>query len=136
MKTQSNGSVTLGVDFDADGRSADYDTSRVNNYRHWKGVGRLGGGHGQKPGTLAGLGAGGGQGRVGGTLETTDGFYYLGGGGGYGSAGEHSASGFGEVYGSPALAHLHGGSGGGGGQWMGSEPVEARCPSRHMEMEI
>ena len=48
------------------------------------------GGHGQKPGTLAGLGAGGGQGRVGGTLETTDGFHYLGGGGGYGSAGEHS----------------------------------------------
>ena len=46
-------------------------------------------------------------------LYPNDGFKQKGGGGGYGSAGQYSAGGFGEAYGSASLAHLHGGSSGG-----------------------
>ena len=73
----------------------------------------------EKAGTNDGVGPGKGQARVEGTTES-DGFKRKGGGGGYGSAGQYAAGGFGETYGSATLAHLHGGSSGGAGQWMGS----------------
>ena len=82
-------------------------------------VAKLGGRNGRLPNEGDGYGPGKGQTRVSGALES-DGLRQKGGGGGYGSPGEFSSGGFGESYGSASLAHLHGGSSGGSGQWMGS----------------
>ena len=120
LKTQSNGNIVVGVDLSADATDQNYDSSRSPSAnRHYKSVGKLGGRSGKIAGTFVGEGPGKGQTRVEGAAES-DGFKQKGGGGGYGSAGQYSAGGFGEAYGSASLAHLHGGSSGGSGQWMGS----------------
>ena len=120
LKTQSNGSINVGVNLSADATDQTYLTSRSPSAnRHYKSVGKLGGRSGKIAGTFVGEGPGKGQTRIEGAAES-DGFKQKGGGGGYGSAGEYSAGGFGEAYGSASLAHLHGGSSGGSGQHMGS----------------
>ena len=120
LKTQSNGNINIGVNLSADGTDQNYNNSRSpSTNHHWASIGKLGGRSGKTPGANDGVGPGKGQARVEGTTES-DGFKRKGGGGGYGSAGEHAAGGFGETYGSATLAHLHGGSSGGAGQWMGS----------------
>ena len=128
LKTQSNGNIVIGIDFNLDGDSWSWDNSNarkgtvnpiLNNYRNWIGLGKLGGKNGIQSGNFVGIGPGAGNYRVEGTTEG-DGLKWKGGGGGYGSAGQYASTGFGQPYGSPTLAHLHGGSSGGGGQWTGS----------------
>ena len=128
LKTQSNGNVVIGIDINLDGDDWTYDNSDarkgtvnpiLNNYRNWIGLGKIGGKNGIQSGNFVGIGPGAGNYRVEGTTEN-DGYKWKGGGGGYGSAGQYASTGFGQPYGSPTLAHLHGGSSGGGGQWTGS----------------
>ena len=75
-------------------------------------MGRLGGHNGGTKNSSNGYGPGGGKLSVNGTV---------GGGGGYGSIGQYHSTDatFGNTYGSPYIAHLHGGSGGGAGAGAG-----------------
>jgi hypothetical protein len=118
LKTRSNGNITIGIDLNADGGNWTWDDTRkgtsgssLDNYRNWIGLGKLGGKNSVQTGSYVGLGPGGGNYRVEGTTES-DGLKWKGGGGGYGSAGQYASTGFGQPYGSPTLAHLHGGSSG------------------------
>ena len=121
LKTQSNGSINVGVNLSADATDQTYLTSRSPDAnRHYTSVAKLGGRNGKISGQGDGRGPGKGQTRVEGTTLESDGMRWKGGGGGYGSAGEYSSGGFGEAYGSASLAHLHGGSSGGAGHHMGS----------------
>ena len=118
LKTQSNGNIVLGANLNADAIDANFDNTRPSNAHHRRALGKLGGYHAKISGSNTGEGPGKGQTRVAGVLQS-DNMREDGGGGGYGSAGQHAASGFGQTYGSASLAHLHGGSSGGSGSWMG-----------------
>jgi hypothetical protein len=112
LKTTNNGDISIGTMLSADGGNAEvaypgFYSSSINY-----GMGRLGGHNGGTKNSSNGYGPGGGKLSVNGTV---------GGGGGYGSIGQYHSTDatFGNTYGSPYIAHLHGGSGGGAGAGAG-----------------
>ena len=107
LKTTNHGNISIGTNLSADGGNANLAypgyISSVINY----GIGKLGGYNGGNGISAGGFGPGAGKLSANGSV---------GGGGGYGAAGQYHSSDttFGDIYGSAALSHLHGGSGGGG----------------------
>ena len=112
LKTTNNGDISIGTSLSANGGNAEIAYpgfySTIINY----GMGKLGGHNGGTKNSDNGYGPGGGKMNVNGTV---------GGGGGYGSKGQYQSTdtSFGNTYGSPYIAHLHGGSGGGSGAGAG-----------------
>ena len=112
LKTTNNGDISIGTTLSANGGNAEIAYpgfySTIINY----GMGKLGGHNGGTKNSDNGYGPGGGKMNVNGTV---------GGGGGYGSKGQYQSTdtSFGNTYGSPYIAHLHGGSGGGSGAGAG-----------------
>ena len=112
LKTTNNGDISIGTSLSANGGNAEIAYpgfySTIINY----GMGKLGGFNGGTKNSDNGYGPGGGKMNVNGTV---------GGGGGYGSKGQYQSTdtSFGNTYGSPYIAHLHGGSGGGSGAGAG-----------------
>jgi hypothetical protein len=112
LKTTNNGDISVGTTLSVDGGSAETAYPGFYNSSIDYGMGRLGGHNGGTKNSSNGYGPGGGKLSVNGTV---------GGGGGYGSIGQYHSTDatFGNTYGSPYIAHLHGGSGGGAGAGAG-----------------
>ena len=130
LKTRNHGNISVGTTLSADGGNSDSSyTSYIGEVPF--GMGKLGGHDGGlKNSNSNGNGAGTGGGKFQGGGVTGN---IVGGGGGYGTSGQYSLNdtNFGKQYGSTALAHLLGGSGGGastntgGGAGGGAISLEA-----------
>ena len=123
LKTRNHGNISVGTTLSADGGNSDTTyASYIGQVA--QGIGIVGGAHGGLKNSSSGYGAGAGKFSVNGTI---------GGGGGYGSAGQYHSTDvtYGIIYGGPSLTHLHGGSGGGaasatgGGAGGGAISLEA-----------
>ena len=112
LKTTNHGNISIGTTLSANGGNAEIAYpgfySATINY----GMGKLGGYNGGTKNSSNGYGPGAGKLSVNGAI---------GGGGGYGSTGQYQSTDttFSNTYGSPSIAHLHGGSGGGAGVGAG-----------------
>ena len=112
LKTTNHGNISIGTTLSANGGNAEiaypgFYSSTINY-----GMGKLGGYNGGTKNSSNGYGPGAGKLSVNGAI---------GGGGGYGSTGQYQSTDttFSNTYGSPSIAHLHGGSGGGAGVGAG-----------------
>jgi hypothetical protein len=113
LKTRNHGNISIGTNLNANGGDSEASPSGYSSSVSY-GLGILGGKNGGLVNSTAngnGKGTGAGKLRGGGVINN-----FVGGGGGYGTPGQYYSNdtNFGKTYGSPALTHLHGGSGGGG----------------------
>jgi hypothetical protein len=112
LKTTNNGDISIGTTLSVDGGNSQIAYPGFYRDTVDYGMGKLGGYNGGTKNSSNGYGPGAGKLSVNGTV---------GGGGGYGSNGQYQSTDttFGNTYGSPYIAHLHGGSGGGAGAGAG-----------------